>query len=295
MPAMERNLRGGPEIGLHHGIPYAVYSAWPGERFSDLKHFEHTSAHARLRELKPDDEKLHFTQGRVFHVAGLEPELLERQFATVPKVVVDGVLTGDKRLKPVMRAWEDLKRERPDAEILKEDEFNEALSWRDSIWAHPLMGEILGSPGFNEASVFWQDPATGLFCKARVDAMRIWKGYTIVIDLKSQVDGSPWGMTQACAKYHYPAQAAHYLNGLNAIAPGERRFMWFTVEKKVALPAIYEPDFATLEYGKRQIAGWLATLAECHKTGEWPGYPAGINPVSLPEWKFRQEEYDDDL
>jgi exodeoxyribonuclease VIII len=283
-----------PTIGLHHGVPYAVYSAWPGARFSDLKHHQRTDAHVRLRELEPDEEKLHFVQGHCFHTAVLEPELLERDFATVPKVMVDGVLTGDKRKKPVRLAWEELEREHPNAEILKEDDFNEALTWRDAVWGDPFMAEVLGSPGFNEASVFWEDPTTGLLCKARIDALRLWRGYTVVIDLKSAADASKEGWRKALGKLFYPAQAAHYLNGLNAIAPAERLFMWCVVEKKTALPVVYEPGYATLEYGRRQVARWLARLKRCRDTNEWPGYPGGRNPIELSEWTFREEEYEDD-
>lgn len=283
-----------PEIKLHQNIPYAVYSAWPGVRFSDAKHVDVVPAHYRIRELGPDEEKKHFTQGRCFHTASLEPELLEREYITVPRVMVDGVLTGDKRLKPVKNAWKEAEANHPDAEILSEDDYNQALSWRDAVWSHPLMAEILGSPGFNEASVFWQDAATGLYCKARIDTMRLWRGYTVVIDLKSGVDGAPRPFQKSLEKFSYPAQAAHYLNGLNAVGPAERRFMWFVVEKDSSLPVVYEPGFATLEYGRRQIARWLATLADCQEKNEWPGYPVGINAIDISEYKFRQEEYEDD-
>jgi hypothetical protein len=280
-------------LGLHHNVPYAVYSAHPGARFSDLKHHERTDAHARLRELEPDEEKKHFTQGRVFHTACLEPELLETNYATVPKVYVDGEMTSDKRVRQVKQAWADLERDRPDAEILKPVDYDEALTWRDAIWGDPFMAEVLGSPGFNEACVFWEDPATGLLCKARIDALRIWRGATIVIDLKSELNASKSAMRRSLEDYQYPAQAAHYLNGLNAVVSAERRFMWFVVEKKTALPVVYEPGFATLEYGRRRISSWLKSLARCQETNVWPGFPAGINDVDISEWKFRQEEYED--
>jgi exodeoxyribonuclease VIII len=283
-----------PPIGIHQKVPYAVYSSWPAVRSSDLKHHADTDAHALIDQLAPPKDKSAFTMGRAFHTASLEPELLERDFAVAPRVMVDGVLTGDKRLKAVKLAWAELEAEQPHAEILSEKDYHQVLSWRDAVWGHPVMAEILGSPGFNEASIVWEDPATGLLCKARIDAMRLWCGHTVVIDLKSDRDGSPRGFAKAISDYHYPAQGAHYLNGLTALAPAERRFMWFTVDKATSLPAIYEPDFATLEYGKRQNATWLKRRAQCLATNEWPGFPAGVNTISLPEWKFRQEEDDDD-
>jgi hypothetical protein len=69
--------------------------------------------------------------------------------------------------------------------------------------------------------------------------------------------------------------------------------MWFVVEKKTALPVVYEPGFATMEYGRRRIATWIKKLAQCQEKNEWPGYPAGINAIDISEWKFRQEEYED--
>jgi hypothetical protein len=282
-----------PTIGLHRNVPYVVYSAWPGVRFSDVKHHARTDAHAHLKELEPDEEKKHFVQGRSFHVASLEPEHLERDYVVVPKVEVQGVLTGDKRLRPVKAKWKEIERDHPHAEVLGEDDYHQVLSWRDAVWADPLMSEVLGCPGYNEVSVFWEDAATGLPCKARIDALRLWRGWTVAIDLKSDEDASKPAFRRSMRKYFYPAQAAHYLNGLNAIHEATRRFMWFVVEKKTSLPVTYEPGYATLEWGRRRIAEWLARLARCKETNAWPGYPGGINEIDLSEWDFRQEEYDD--
>lgn len=281
--------------GIYHDLDYAVYASIPAARFSDLKLLDKTPAHYLAAQLRPPKESAFLTKGQGFHTIALEPEHFDERFAVAPKVRVttkDGetVWSSDRRLKPVKTAWAELVAQRPEAEIISREVYDDLLYMRDALWGHDLISKILGSPGRNEITIVWKDPTTEILCKCRLDAIRNWEGTPVVIDLKSARDASPWGMARAIGDYEYASQAAHYLDGANSTRDMARRFMWITVESETCLPVIYEPDWATLEYGRRQLQRWITTLATCQKTNTWPGYPLGINALSLPEYKFRKEE-----
>jgi hypothetical protein len=88
-------------------------------------------------------------------------------------------------------------------------------------------------------------------------------------------------------------QAVHYLTGLEALYPipdGNpfRRFVFFVVESEPPyLCACYELDDNALEEGASKRKRYLKTWRECVETGEWPGYPPGIDYASLPPWAFK--------
>ncbi len=281
--------------GIYQDLDYAVYASIPAARFSDLKWMNKTPAHYLAAQLRPPKESDSMTKGQGFHTIALEPELFDQRFAVAPKVKVtnkagETTWSSDKRLKPVKDAWAELKAQRPEAEIISREVYDDLLYMRDALHGHELISNILSSPGQNELTIVWEDPSTDILCKCRLDAIRNWDGVPVVIDLKSARDASPWGFARAIGDFEYASQAAHYLDGANSTKDMTRRFMWITVESDSGLPVIYEPDWATLEYGRRQLQRWIQTLAECQKTNTWPGYPVGINELSLPEYKFRKEE-----
>lgn len=277
----------GPDLGLHEDVPYAVYASWDAARFSHLKTFAKSAAHALQAMREPEQQKDHLDLGHAFHLAVLEPDKLRAEFIGGPE--------GDKRLKKTKDAWAALEADHPEKIILRGSDWRTLQQIRDSVSQHAKARSLLSGNGLNECSILWQDDETGVLCKARTDRMTREVGETVIIDLKSAVDASPSGFSRAADRFQYPAQAAHYLSGLNHIAPCERRFMWIVVEKSPPYAvAVYEPDLGALEYGKRRIRSWLLRLAESIRTGEWPGYPSGVNLMELPAWAYKQEEYDED-
>jgi hypothetical protein len=50
----------------------------------------------------------------------------------------------------------------------------------------------------------------------------------------------------------------------------------------VAAPYMLDDD--VLEAARRENRRLLNRYAECKRTGIWPGYPAGIQQISLPKW-----------
>lgn len=212
--------------------------------------------------------------------------------------------------RPVV-LWSDVKAQwlqnNPGRQVLELEEWDQLHQMRDAVMAHPAARALLtGAPGVAEHSVYWRDPATGLLCRCRPD---FWRADGIVVDLKTTTDASPEGFARSIAGWRYHVQAPFYLDGI-ACAQDQARgslpayaqarpkaFVFLAVEKGarvvdgVALGVgVYVLDEESMAIGRQEYAEDLATIAQCQKSGKWPGYSERIEPISLPRWKKAQAD-----
>jgi len=271
--------------GIYPGVPMAEYHRWPGVNFSKLKLFERSPAHAREEMLHPKESTDAQALGTAVHSAVLEPDRFAVEY-------VVGLERGRKS-KIDKNVWAEFEAKHPEALILDVADSEVCRGISAAVWAHPVMRELLTSKGASEVCVVWDDEATGLRCKARIDRLGVVGGWSIVADLKTAGDGltdaSPGGFSTACARYLYHVQAAHYLAGVRALHDRERKFWHLACEKSAPFAcAVYELSEGALAQGEQQRQRWLHRFAECERTGAWPGYPTHIQPLDLPRWA--QEE-----
>lgn len=272
--------------GLHRNIPYDDYGRWPAVRHTVLRHFNRTAAHAREALVNPAPQTEAQAIGHAAHVAILEPERFATEFAATPYL-------GDRRSSKV-RAEEDAFRlAHPNMTFLPPEEHALCLRLRDSVWAHPMASELLKGKGFNEASVVWTDPETGVLCKSRIDRLTMLTNTGVVVDLKTTKNASRASFSKDIYGLHYYQQSAMYLEGLENVAPHPRKFMFIAVEKDPPYcPAVYELEEDAIELGRDEFHKHLRMYADCVASGQWPGYSLGADYVSLPSWAFRSIEGD---
>jgi hypothetical protein len=271
-------------IGLHKDISEAVYRAADGVNFSRLKLFRRAAAHARHDQLHPPDQTAAMALGSATHAAILEPESFELGYCRGIKV--------DKRTTVGKAAWAEFVVENASRAILDPDDWDSCIAMRDAAWAHPLISEILKGPGMNEVVAIWDDPETGLRCKARMDRISAWDGWTWAWDVKTTRDASPRGFRAAIANYDMHCQAAHYLNGLTALADIPRRCGLIAIEKEAPhCPAIHEICGDDLDQGRYEVSQWMLAYKHAQSSGVWAGYPAEIHEGQLPQWRRREYEY----
>jgi exodeoxyribonuclease VIII len=254
-----------PIVGVHPNIPMSEYGTWDAANYSTLKPL-----------------------GSATHAAVLEPELFRKSYAHAPKL--------DRRRKKDKEIWAKFLEDNKDKEILTAEEYDQCLEMQGAALVNPLVSAIVGDAGYTEMSFVWVDKDTDVTCKGRIDRFGRLYGHSVIADLKTTENASPDAWVREVVKYQYHAQAAFYLDGLDTVSPVvERRFIWITLEKKPPYAvAIYEPDAATLEKGRRMYRNYLRQWVKCHETGVWPGYDAGIQPLLLPDWALRQEEGEDE-
>jgi PDDEXK-like domain of unknown function (DUF3799) len=271
--------------GIYRDVPMAEYHRWPGVNFSKLKLFERSPAHAREEMLHPKLPTEAQDLGTAVHSAVLEPDRFAADYVVGPDCGRKSKIDKD--------AWAEFEARNPTALILDADDAEVCRGVSASVWAHPVMRELLTSKGASELCIVWYDATTGLRCKARIDRLGIVAGWSVLADLKTAGDGltdaSPDGFAKACARYLYHVQAAHYLAGMAALHERDRKFWHLACEKSAPFAcAVYELSEGALAQGEQQRQRWLHRFAECERTENWPGYPTHVQPLDLPRWA--QEE-----
>lgn len=278
--------------GTYDNLSNEQYHAGPGESKSLLDLVRRSAAHYAARKENDTERAPTAAQimGTAFHSLLLEPETFGELYAIAPKV--------DRRTKEGKATWEAFQAEHGGKQLLDEETFDKLTSMQDAVHAHPAARALLtGSPGVAERSVYWRDPVTGLLCRCRPDW---WRDDGIIVDVKTTEDASPEEFARSIAKYRYHVQHAFYLDGVNTMrdqaATGmnaAKAFIFLAVEKSarvvngVALGvAVYVLDNESVALGRIEYQQDLERIAECTRTGIWPGYGDKIQSLSLPQWKL---------
>lgn len=262
--------------GLYKGWTYDQYAALAAVRSSDLKGFARSAAHARYAMLHPTDSAA-MVLGQAVHVALLEPSIFEASYAVAPHC--------DRRTKVGKETWDAFAEANADKIVLKPDEMDLCRSLADSAMQHPIAGKLLTAPGLNECSLVWHDDATMTACKARLDRLCTYDGFSTIVDVKSTRDASPRGFAADAARLGYHVQAAWYLRGADALSPVPRRFVFVAIEKEPPYAvACYELDEVFLAAGRAECDRALAAYANATATGVWPGYPMKLSTLYAPSW-----------
>lgn len=261
--------------GLIPGIPIETYHSGLGASKSQLDQLAKSPAHylASLTTQRKETDAMKI--GSLFHTMVLEPE--KANFVVGPDVNKN------------TNQWKDFKY---DAEangqtIIDQATMDMLNGMVASVRAHPAANSLLSGPGIAEGSAFWIDEQSGELCRCRPDFYRSDLG--IIVDLKSTEDASPEGFVRSISKYFYHKQGAFYSDGLEAaLGKSIRGFVFVATEKTPPyLTATYELDGQSIEAGRVLYRKNLETLAECKRSGIWPGYSDKIETLSLPNYALK--------
>ncbi|MFF3867381.1 PD-(D/E)XK nuclease-like domain-containing protein [Micromonospora sp. NPDC001898] len=162
-----------------------------------------------------------------------------------------------------------------------------------AIRRHPIAGPLLApDSGQPEVSVFWIDPATGMWCRARYDFLRhpVPGRRRIVVDYKTTPDASLEHIQRAIHRFGYHQQGGHYLDGAVhlGLADDPAFVLVFQETEPPHLITVVQPDPVALRIGRDLNRQALEVYAECTRTGLWPDHSDDIEPVALPAWVERQ-------
>lgn len=124
----------------------------------------------------------------------------------------------------------------------------------------------------------------GVMCRAMFDHVPedprqpIW-------DLKTTTDASAEAVMRAVMTYGYDTQAAHYTEVWKAATGEDRAFQFVFVEKDAPHEvAVVRIAGEAMEMAKRRTRRAREIWRECLRDDRWPGYPADIIEISLPEF-----------
>ena len=141
----------------------------------------------------------------------------------------------------------------------------------------------------NEQVRLWEDQATGLPLKSRLDM--VYKD-RLVVDLKSTSARSEPAFLKDCLAYGYDRQAAFYLDAIARPGGPRRRFALVAIQKKKPF-SVYRLEFADdsefVEGGRRKYRFLLEMWAQRERQGipfipsSWAKADAAQAPVFNPE------------
>jgi hypothetical protein len=269
MPAM-------PKLIHHPGLSNEDYHALKAVSPSQIKVLGRSPLHYFDQFLAEDREKRESTpamlKGTALHTAILEPQLWDSTIAVPPH-------SFDRRTKVGKELAAEFERESAGKIVLSPDDADQVRRMADAVRKHPAAAFLLELPGRREASYTWTDSTTGLECKTRPDWHSEYR--RIVVDVKTTKDASRAEFSRSIANYDYHVQA-----GWNLWALGAEQFLTIAVEsQRPYAVAVYPASDALITAGQRRIGAAMELLADCWKSGRWPGYGDLLQePIDLPGW-----------
>ncbi|MCA2013482.1 PD-(D/E)XK nuclease-like domain-containing protein [Cereibacter sphaeroides] len=289
---METNTTTGRLTLLRQGLPSGVHQLDGDEYHMDpcrLPSLSSTLAKKMLAQsplhawtdsarLNPDwqpTDKKTFDIGRAAHRA-----ILGRgsDFAAIPESLLAS--NGAASTKEAKAFIEDCRSR--GITPLKTVEVEEVGSMATKMAARLELLNITFDPANSEIAALAQIGET--WCRMMADNAPI-DDPRFIYDLKTCESAAPEACQRAVMNYGYDVQAAHYLETWRA-ATGENRKFRFVFQEKSAPYEICVVELGedTLSMASRKIARARETWAHCLKSGNWPGYPLGVQQIELPEW-----------
>lgn len=174
------------------------------------------------------------------------------------------------------------------------DQLEAVDAMAEAVLAHPKARALLEQPGSPEVSVFATDPATGVDVRARFDYLGDTRpnGKRYAVDVKTTAGKADAdGFAQSAAKYRYDVQQGHYLSTLDLATDGDAEMFFIVVEKAAPyLVAVHTLDEEFADMGLIDAVNARRILADCQRTGKFPGYTEEIGTVRPPMWLIYQHQ-----
>lgn len=258
--------------GIYYDIPFAEYQTWPGYNPSLVKVGLSDSMKAmRHVQIHGSDSTDDMDLGVATHDAILQDEIFKSKYE-----VWTGQRRAGKEWDAFCEACGALAKK-----VITAAQYQACLAMRDAVKEHAAAQELLAGDGRCEVSMVWVDSSTGLLCKGRMDYLT----FNRLVDLKTTNDPSPHGFTRQAARLKYHVQIGAYLDGLwelghqcesaHFIAVGNKP--WHDVVRYDISPQVIRKGIEKWKHG-------LSRIAECERTGCWPGCAPEPLEFTLPEW-----------
>jgi len=215
--------------------------------------------------------------GTLCHAMTLEPEVVDDIYIASPKF--------DRRTKAGKAEAEEFQEQHSGKQMIDLDVFQRAQRVAEAVRNHPTAGALLRD-GKAEQTALWKQH--GVDCKARID----YYTNNSIVDLKTTHDASADEFIKTCARFKYHMQAAHYLDGLEAITGWEPdSFTFIAAETEAPFSVgVYELDQRSIDGGRELMkrAAEVYKVAMNQDPKAWKSYPVEKAVLSLPGWALPQ-------
>ena len=231
---------------------FAAYRALPAMNWSRLKDIHTSPKLFKYREDHPRPDTPALSNGRLIHMAVLEPE----RFAAECVIRPPGIDLRNKEGK----AWK--------ASLEGRSIVDQAvLDCADAVLTDPEASALLAGCK-TEVTAEWVDQLTGVSCKARLDAAKS----VAFIDLKSCRGLKQFHRDAENMLYH--GQVAWYHDGAIAaglIEPDADAYLIAVESSEPFDVMVIRATRGTLDKGRCLCRSLLGLWQQCDETGLWPG------------------------
>ncbi len=268
-----------PMPGVYRDVPATEYHRWDAMSKTWLGYIEDESPkHFHYRRAHPKVTTEAMLGGQVLHKLCLEALDFADEFVVAPKV--------DRRTKVGKAAWADFERLSERKVVIEQGQYDTSRAMARSLMRHKIARELLAD-GQAELSIVWDDPDTGIRCKARLDYFLP----PMIGDVKRARKVSEHGFSSAVAAYGYHRQAAMYLDGGQIVKLDAKVFAFATVETEEPYDVVvYVADEKMILAGRKSYKRALFTYKHCLETNEWPGRAEHeVVEIGLPNYILADE------
>lgn len=242
--------------------------------------------HYRWMRSQPHVASDAMTLGSALHTATLEPHLFGASYEVEP----DPEQVAPGMAKPrATKAYKDAVAaiEATGKVVVKQDAMAAIDKMSAAVRTHARAAKLLDRTPWHEITMLWN--RDGRMCRGRADLL----GDGVLADLKttrSLAEFSPWTVTNR----RYYAQAAHYIDGAEALGEKVEHFFFIVVESSPPYDVgVFVLDPAAIEFGRVQNERLFRLLDECERTDTWPGMFPEIETAMLsPNAVDRNAELD---
>jgi hypothetical protein len=167
-------------------------------------------------------------------------------------------------------------------EVVTGAEHTKLLGMHEAVMANPVARDLLlDAKGYNETAARWTHK-TGVKCKCKWDRL-LYDGR--IPDIKIVADPSDEFFAKQVHGFRYDVQAAHYMQGSEAVLPGrELTFLFVTVCSEPPYECYVRtlPERA-IRIGHAAVDTSLQEIKTCRETGVWADSRSeGVYELDLP-------------
>ncbi len=168
------------------------------------------------------------------------------------------------------------------------DDYHKALAMAQKVHQHETAGPLLAN-GDAEQWLLWTDEGSGQKLRQRLDWKTRDDGRLTVVEYKTAACAHPDVFERKAFDLGYFLAFAFAVTGAAALFDESPAYLFVVQEKEPPYDvAVCEPDAEAFRFAHEQMRQAIATYQRCMETGQWPGYPVGINTISVPPWAFKK-------
>lgn len=267
--------------GVYPGIEAEDYHRWSAFSISNGLELLKSPGHYLYRLNNPIEPTPAMELGTNIHLRLLEPDKFGGKFAFLPDHI-----PNDKRTKLYKEFVEQVP---PGRKILSSSDARIIEAINQSVRSRLCTQELLWGEGESELSLFWEDEATGIKCKGRLD--RIHYGLNMLVDIKTTKDASPVGFAKNICNRGYYIQQAHYRDGARSLGIKIDHVIFIAIETVAPYGVgVYSLPNHALDAGLEHRNLLLKQLSKCYADNTWETFPDKITPLEFPDWAFSSVE-----